>query len=129
MKIRVVLAVFIGGALGTLARIGAEQAMAPLPSGNEIATAVVNLVGAFALGGVAGHGLASVSPAVREGITTGILGSYTTLSAVALIATSQQFGFSVIYVAITFVFGVALAGLGFVAGKHLGGTKTSKEIP
>jgi fluoride exporter len=128
MRIRVVFAVFIGGTLGTLARIGAEQAMAPLPMGEEIALAAVNLLGAFALGGVTGHGLASLTPALREGITTGVLGSYTTLSAIALIASSQQIGFSVMYVLLTFVVGVALAGLGFVAGRSLGGKKISEEI-
>lgn len=119
MKPRVVLAVFIGGTLGTLARIGAEQATAPLPMGHEIAIGVINLLGAFALGVISGHGLPRLSLALKEGITTGMLGSYTTLSAVALIATLPPFGFSVVYVIATFAFGVALAWLGFVLGQGL----------
>jgi CrcB protein len=114
MQPRVVFAVFIGGTLGTLARIGAEQATAPLPMGHEIAIGVINLLGAFALGVVSGHGLPRLSRALKEGITTGVLGSYTTLSAVALIATTQPIGFSVVYVVATFAFGIALAWLGFV---------------
>jgi len=77
-----IIAVALGGALGTLGRLGADQATEPLAFGNEIATLVVNLLGAFALGLASGHGLPALPRALREGLTTGLLGSYTTMSGI-----------------------------------------------
>ncbi|MET0195640.1 MAG: CrcB family protein, partial [Rhodococcus fascians] len=42
--------VFVGGVVGTLARVGVEEALPHRPSGWPVATFVINIVGAFVLG-------------------------------------------------------------------------------
>jgi len=49
---RILLAVFCGGAVGSLARAALEQALAPAPGQWPWATLLVNLLAAFALGAI-----------------------------------------------------------------------------
>lgn len=116
-----ITAVALGGALGTLARLGAEQAAAPLPFGHELAILAVNLLGAFALGMASGHGLPALSLALREGLTTGLLGSYTTMSAVAVIVSAASLGMGIAYLVTTVALGVLAAWTGLMAGRHTPG--------
>lgn len=107
------LSVAIGGALGTLARVGIDA----LPIGGiSVSTALVNLGGAFLLGFVLGHGLHHSPSWLKDAITIGFLGSFTTMSGIALIALSWDSLPSTLYVVGTFVIGILLAGLGY----HLG---------
>jgi len=119
------LAVALGGALGTLARLGAELASTPWPFGHEFAILVVNLLGAFGLGITSGHGLPRLTLAVREGITTGLLGSYTTMSAVAVIASTATVEVGVSYLVVTVVLGVFIAWLGVLVGQKAPGAQKS----
>lgn len=111
------LAVALGGALGTLGRLSADLAMADVSWGHEGATLGVNLIGAFALGMAAGHGLAGWSVALRDGLTIGVLGSYTTMSSVALIVTGSDWTLGIGYVALTLGLGLGVAALGYRAGR------------
>ncbi len=49
---RILLAVFCGGAIGSLARAGLEEALAPAPGQWPWATLIVNLAAAFLLGAI-----------------------------------------------------------------------------
>jgi CrcB protein len=118
VKIREILFVALGGAAGTLGRIGVDEALAGTPQWWGAATLVVNLLGAFALGCAVGHGLAFLSPALRSGITVGFLGSFTTFSAIALLLTSSPPLFALGYLVITVILGVALARAGIALGKR-----------
>lgn len=77
-------AVFVGGGLGALSRLGVTLASrrllpaAVLPYG----TLAVNVAGCFVLGALAATFAAQAggSPAVRAGVTTGFLGGLTTFS-------------------------------------------------
>lgn len=71
--------VFVGGALGTLARYGVGLAIDPV-GGVPLATLLVNLVGSFALGLLLG---ATTDERLRAGLGTGLLGGFTTYSAFA----------------------------------------------
>jgi len=81
-------AVAVGGALGSLARHGVNSAVAhifgrPVP----YATAAVNLVGAAAIGVLAGllaSGRLTMAPATRAFVFVGILGGFTTFSSFML---------------------------------------------
>ncbi|WP_232085192.1 CrcB family protein [Arthrobacter sp. SO5] len=77
-----------GGGLGVLSRYGFEQAV-PSPSGWPLATLLINLAGAWALGALL-EGLHRRGPDVgirrslRLLLGTGFLGGFTTYSALAL---------------------------------------------
>jgi len=80
-----ILAVFVGGLLGSAARIGITLVAGrfddywwPYP------TLAINLVGSFVLGYLVGHGMGAIPAWLRMGITTGFLGAFTTLSAISL---------------------------------------------
>jgi len=77
------LLVGIGGALGSMARYGVNQAAALwLPSGFPFATFFVNAVGCLIFGILAGVGERSgvMTPALRAFCLTGVLGGLTTFS-------------------------------------------------
>lgn len=80
-------AVFCGGLVGTLLRVLVDLA---LPHGSpgslSIATIVVNVVGSFALGVLSGHlwRRPSTPEWLRIAVGPGLLGSFTTFSAITL---------------------------------------------
>ena len=116
MHYREGLAVAIGGAVGTLARVGALEASEHLPWGELVATLVVNALGAFGVAFVASRGLPEFAPWMYQGVTVGFLGSYTTFSAIALITTSQWGVIGIFYLVLTLVVGVVMV----LAGRWLG---------
>ena len=84
-SLKSVLAVFVGGLVGSAARIGItlvagqiDDRWWPYP------TLLVNLIGSFVLGYLVARRLSSVPAWMRLGITTGFLGAFTTLSAISL---------------------------------------------
>lgn len=111
-----VLLVMIGGGAGVLSRYGLEQAILS-PSGWPLATLLINVSGAWALGALL-EGLHRRGPdvGIRRGLRlllgTGFLGGFTTYSALALesvllLALEESAGAG-LYLAISF-FGGALA--------------------
>jgi CrcB protein len=80
------LLVGIGGALGSMARYGVNQAAALwLPAGFPFGTALVNAAGCAIFGLLAGLGERSgvMTPALRAFCLTGVLGGLTTFSSYA----------------------------------------------
>ena len=80
------LAIAVGGALGALGRYGIAEAMSPWDPGPwPWATFVANVLGAFAIGLVASSRRVDRGPAwLRPFLITGVLGGFTTVSALAL---------------------------------------------
>lgn len=80
------IVVCLGGALGTGARYGVGLISKQLAPAWPLATLLVNVIGGFAIGFVAG--LAQSRPAFPESwrlaLTTGVLGGFTTFSAFSL---------------------------------------------
>lgn len=120
MTWRALIAVAVGGALGTLARVGVDLALGP---SEELTTAVVNLGGALALGLALGHGLPSLPLWFRDGITIGFLGSFTTMSGIALLALLGGWAWGALYVVGTFVLGVLAAWAGYHIGQARQGVR------
>jgi CrcB protein len=116
VKTRELLYVALGGALGTLARLSIDLALSGVVLGAHLATLAVNLLGALLLGLATGHGLPRLSSPVRSGITVGLLGSFTTFSAISILAIGGPLPLSLAYVASTFVLGVAAAWAGWRLG-------------
>lgn len=80
------LAIAVGGALGSLGRYGVAEAMIGLPVGPwPWPTLVVNVLGAFVIGLIASSARVKHGPSwLPAFLITGVLGGFTTVSALAL---------------------------------------------
>jgi CrcB protein len=111
------LAVLVGGALGTGLRLGLDLLAAPF------STVVINVVGSFALGLLTARVWPHARPWVRAGLGPGLLGSFTTFSAFAValvsLADSGEWMLGALHLVATIVlgFGAAWAGLRLGARK------------
>ena len=118
--------VFVGGTLGVLARAGLDQAF-PTDGGLPATTFVINVVGALALA-VLIETLAMRGPdaggrrALRLVLGTGLLGGFTTYSALAVqtdaLLRSGQISTAATYAVGTVVLGLAASIAGIVATRR-----------
>ena len=116
------LAVWVGGALGTGARTAITSATPP--AAIPVATFSINLLGAFALGllleSLTRSGPRPRARLIRRLAGTGFLGGFTTYSALALDAValrqSGSNGLAVAYAVGSLLLGTAAAGLGVLVG-------------
>lgn len=79
-----ILTVAAGGALGSVARYVASTLLRAAAPGFPWGTLLVNVVGGLAMGAITAYALAkpgALSDPLRLGLTTGILGGFTTFSA------------------------------------------------
>jgi fluoride exporter len=121
-----VVAIAIAAVLGALSRYGIERVVPAGADGTAyLATLIVNLTGALALGlalGALGHRFAA-HPNLRLFVTVGFLSSYTTFSALAFqtvhLAERGRVAVAAVYVAGSVTGGVVLAYAGLVAGRAL----------
>ncbi len=109
---------FVGGALGTALRLGIDLAV---PSTTfPVSTLVVNTIGAFALALLVARVWPVAPDWVRAGLGAGLLGSFTTFSAIALsvvaFAHAGEWVPAAIYLATTLILGLAAAALGLRLG-------------
>jgi len=119
---RLIGLVGVGGALGTGLRLGVS-ALFPADSPLPVAVIAVNLSGALALGWLL-ETLALRGPetkvgrAIRLGVGTGVLGGYTTYSALAVgsdgLIAADSLAVGLLVAVPTVVAGVALAWIGTV---------------
>lgn len=129
---RNVLAVFVGGALGTLARFGLD---ASFSRSTLITPWLINIVGAFVLGLlVSALWSRPTTPAwVKAGIGTGVLGGFTTFSAITLLLTEAvnvssfngglaTTGFYLLVFVLDLALGILAAWAGLVLGRRVGGS-------
>jgi CrcB protein len=124
--VKSVLLVALGGALGSVARWGLSGVVQRW-SGSTFpwGTAAVNALGSLAIGFVVALALerALVPPAARLFLVTGILGGFTTFSALsyetfALLRDGQWLG-ATLYAGGSVVVGVGLAFAGFAIGARV----------
>jgi CrcB protein len=113
-----VLAVAAGGAVGVLARYGLGTAVSTgrLPW----MTVAINVAGSFMLGFLLPLGEDWSAP-VRNGLSVGLLGGFTTFSTFSVEvfydAHGGDSGFALLYLAASVIGGIAAAGLGYYAGR------------
>ena len=121
MRAKVLGAVFLGGALGSISRflviLGVDELAIQDLSQELVATSIVNLAGAFLLGFV--HELGSMRSETWKGFFgPGLAGGFTTMSGLALITAGAELGLSSvgylywIAVAIQLVLGIFTYWLG-----------------
>jgi len=118
--IREVAAVAVGGAIGTGLRFALDLAFATQDGLFPVSTLIANIAGSFALALIVAE-LWRSSPAwARAGLGAGLLGSFTTFSALAIAAVhlidADQWLPALIYVAATLVLGLAAAAFGLYLG-------------
>ncbi len=128
-SLKSVLAVFVGGLLGSSARVvitlvagQIDDYWWPYP------TLVINLIGSFALGYIVARGMPSVPAWMRLGVTTGFLGAFTTLSAISLDVAVPivRHGVGPLVVMGTYAVGSIVMGLVFaIAGLRLGARRSA----
>lgn len=122
-----VVAVFVGGVVGTLARVGIDALFPHETLGSlAISTAVINVVGTFLLGALVGGvwSRPGVPGWAKAGIGAGILGSFTTFSAIALndVAgfTEGRWVDALLALGLSLVLGLSAAWLGLRVGERVG---------
>lgn len=84
MSAAVILAVAVGGALGSVARYLLSTLLRNAAPGFPWGTLAVNVVGGLAMGVIVAYAVTkpgALSDTLRLGLTTGILGGFTTFSA------------------------------------------------
>ncbi|HET6505838.1 MAG TPA: fluoride efflux transporter CrcB [Baekduia sp.] len=108
LELRLLSVVFCGGCVGTLARAGMTEAIAPSPGHWPWATFVVNVVGAFVLGWIATH--RGPADHARQLIGTGFCGALTTFSTMQL-EVLRMLDASRVGLALLYVSGSVAAGL------------------
>lgn len=125
------LAVGVGGALGTLARyvINVQTVQLLFPLG----TLIENITGSFLLGILTGWVLNStMNQIVKAGIGVGFCGGFTTMSTLSadffVLIVKQEFMVSFLYLGISLFCGVALAFGGYFIGEKLSKNYYTKRV-
>lgn len=119
------LLVFLGAAMGTLARALIDSLIASTFAGINVSTILVNVLGAFLMGGLITtwslrRGMHPLWDRIKLFAGTGFLGAFTTYSAFALaIARGANLALALGAGALIILAGIAGAWLGTRLAKHL----------
>jgi CrcB protein len=122
------VAVGIGGALGSIARHGIGVAIARLSPARvtPYATLTVNLAGCLAIGLLAGlvaSNRLTLTPSMRAFVFVGVLGGFTTFSSLGLdtftLAHGGRTGTAALNLAVQVAAGCALVAAGYAAGTRV----------
>jgi CrcB protein len=114
------LAVFVGGLIGCSARLGID-ALLPHTSADAFpwSTLIINVIGSFVLGLLVARVWPTAPDWLRYGLGTGVLGSFTTFSAVvvSLLQLTGVFPMvAAVYLLASLVLGLGAAWLGLRVG-------------
>lgn len=117
---RDLLAVVLGGAIGTALRLGIDALVPHGDTGFPLSTLLINTVGAFTLGLLVARLWSSAPSWLKAGLGAGLLGSFTTFSALAvsLVSLSEagEWMTALLYLAASLVLGLGAAWLGLRLG-------------
>lgn len=115
------MAVLVGGLMGTGLRLLADIL---IPHGNTdfpFSTLMVNVLGAFLLGLLVARFWSAAEPWMKAGLGTGLLGSFTTFSAVMVsvisLSANSRWLLAVAYLVLSLVLGFAAAAIGLRVGR------------
>ena len=111
---------FAGGLIGTLLRLSIDLLVPHGDTDFPVSTLLVNVAGSFALGLLAALLWPRASAALKALLGPGLLGTFTTFSAVAVsvvaLASAGDWLLAAVYLAVTVVLGLAAAWAGLRAG-------------
>jgi CrcB protein len=116
-----ILAVIVGGLIGTALRLVIDVGIPHGDSDFPVSTLIINVIGAGALGTLVARVWPIAPPWLRAALGAGLLGSFTTFSAlavslVALVHTTNWMP-AAAYLAATLVLGLGAAWLGLRVGR------------
>ena len=121
------VAVFLGGVLGSGLRLGLDTALPHSDAQFPLSTLLINVVGSFVLGWLTGGLFArGASSVLKAALGPGLLGSFTTFSAVILalvlltVSTPPQMVLAVVYLVVTLALGLGASFLGIRLGERSG---------
>jgi CrcB protein len=111
------VAVFAGALLGTALRLGIDAIV-----GTPLSTLLINVVGSFVLGVLVARVWPGASVALKAFLGPGLLGTFTTFSAVAVALVSftveGEWMFALAYLAATLIGGLLAAFAGLRLGRR-----------
>jgi CrcB protein len=114
---RELLAVALGGVIGTGARLAVDGILPHSDRDFPLSTLVVNVAGSFALGLLVARVWPAVSTWVRAFLGVGLLGSFTTFSAMAVSVVTLGVGWtSLLYLVLSLGLGLTAAFAGLRIG-------------
>lgn len=120
-RLAVLLAVFLGGLIGTGLRLLADTLLPNDDTGFPTATLLVNVLGSFLLGLLVARLWGRAADWVKAGLGTGLIGSFTTFSAlmVSLVAqtTHGLWLLATGYLLLSLLLGFSAAALGLRLGR------------
>jgi CrcB protein len=123
-----VLAVVVGGLVGTALRLGIDALLPHGPAGFPLSTLLINVAGSFALGLLVARVWPTAPGWLRAGLGTGLLGTFTTFSAVIASLFTMSVGGEAL-LALAYLVASVLLGLGAsVAGLRLGSASPPAEL-
>lgn len=128
------LAVAVGGLIGTGLRLACDLAFPHADGDLPVETLLVNLVGAFVLGWlVGGLWTRPTTPTwFKAGLGSGVIGSFTTLSAVMasliVLTGAGEAWLAALYLLVTVLGGLALAAAGLRIGSLIAHRPMPTEI-
>lgn len=118
---RELLAVLLGGMLGTGLRLLADVLLPHDDTGFPVSTLLVNVIGSFALGLLVSRLWAHAPRWLKAGLGTGLIGSFTTFSSLMVsLAAQASLGLwllAVCYLLLSLALGFAAAALGLRLGR------------
>lgn len=118
---RDLIAVLVGGAIGTSLRLAIDAAIPHGDTDFPLSTLIINCAGAFVLGVLVSRVWQRVPGWVRVGLGPGLLGSFTTFSAVAVslvsLGAADEWMTALGYLGLTLFLGLSAALLGLGLGK------------
>jgi CrcB protein len=121
--VRSILAVLVGGVFGTALRLGLDNLFAQPDKSFPLSTLIVNVLGSLALGFLVARVWPSAADWIRAGIGPGLLGGFTTFSAVMVsmvtLASTGRVVLALVYLLVTFLLGFGAAALGLVVGLRM----------
>ncbi len=116
------VAVLVGGLVGTGLRLGIDALLPHADDQFPWSTLLINVAGAFALAALVARLWPSAPTWLRAGLGAGLLGSFTTFSALAvsLVTLSQasEWGLALTYLLASLIAGFGAATLGLFLGRR-----------
>lgn len=107
--------------MGTALRLGLDAALPHADDAFPLSTLIINVIGAFALGALVSRVWPTAHPWLKAGLGPGLLGSFTTFSALAVglvtLTAASDLVVALAYLGLTLVLGFGAALLGLALGR------------